>query len=45
MSGSKKAKYLLVNFQKKFTTLDGAPAEAYDTIIGMLGLWEKMSRQ
>ena len=45
MSGSKKAKYLLVNFQKKFTTLDGAPAEAYDTIMGMLGLWEKMSGQ
>jgi len=41
MSGSIKAKYLLVHFQKKFTTLDGAPAEGYDTIMGMLGLWEK----
>lgn len=45
MSGSKKAKYLLVNFPKKFTTLDGAPAEAYDTIMGMLGLWEKMQHR
>lgn len=43
MSGSKKAKYLLVNFQKKFTSLDGIYAEEYDTIMGMLGLWEKTS--
>lgn len=41
MSGSKKAKYLLVNFPKKFTTLDGAPAEEYDTIMRMLNLWGK----
>jgi hypothetical protein len=44
MSGSKKAKYLLVKFPKKFTTLDGATAEGYDTILSMLKLWEKTHR-
>jgi len=44
MSGSKKAKYLLVNFHKKFTMLDGHPAEEYDTIMGMLNLWDKTHR-
>jgi hypothetical protein len=44
LSGSKKAKYYLVNFEKKFTTLDGIYQEEYDTIMRMLKLWEKMSR-
>jgi hypothetical protein len=44
LSGSKKAEYYLVNFHKKFTTLDGIYQEEYDTIIRMLKLWEKMSR-
>jgi hypothetical protein len=45
LSGSKKAKYYLLNFHKKFTTLDGVYQEEYDTIMRMLKLWEKMSVQ
>jgi hypothetical protein len=41
ISGSNKAKDLLVNFHKKFTKLDGVYFEQYDDAIRMLSLWDK----
>jgi WD40 repeat protein len=41
VSGSPKAKEYLVNFRKKFTTLDGVYQEDYDSLMRMLQLWER----
>ena len=40
ISGSKKSRYYLINFEKKFTNVDGVYAERYDTIMRMLKLWD-----
>jgi hypothetical protein len=41
ISGNNKARGLLINFHKKFTSLDGVYFEQYDDAIRMLKLWDK----
>jgi hypothetical protein len=41
ISGSAKARNLLINFRKKFTLLDGHIFEQYDDAISMLYSWDK----
>ncbi len=40
ISGSKEARIRLLNFDKKYGELDGAWAEGYDDLMGMLKSWE-----